>query len=97
MKKRKEGHGAGGEGHCIGVGERQAASSDRVVELPGEGAKGKRPSLQGDRATPSRGCLNPSLSHSEDSQTLVGTVNHIFSKLRGRLCYSGPKVGGGPI
>ena len=48
MKQRKEGHGAGGESHCMDVGERQAASSDRVVELPGERAKGKRPSLQGD-------------------------------------------------
>lgn len=48
MKQRKEGHRAGGECHCMDVGERQAASSDRVVELPGEGAKGIEPSLQGD-------------------------------------------------
>ena len=40
MKQRKEGHGAGGEDHFMGVGERPAASSDRVLELRGEGPKG---------------------------------------------------------
>lgn len=31
----------------MGVGERQAASSDRVLELRGEGPQAKRPSRQG--------------------------------------------------
>ena len=97
MKQRKEGHGAGGEDHFMGVGERPAASSDRVLELRGEGPKGKRPSRQGAPDTPSLGCLDPSSSPFEDSQTLVGTVTHISPKLRGRLYHSGPKVGGGPI
>lgn len=41
-------------------GRGQAANSDGVLEVPGEGAERERPPLLGDHATPSLGRLDPS-------------------------------------